>query len=69
MVHLLARANEALLEAQRLRQEGRVLRLEAAIRASELGQTITRAHTSVNHATGADGATAPSNDPHQVVVS
>jgi hypothetical protein len=43
MPHLLARANEAVLETQRLRHEGRALRMEAAIRASELGETILRA--------------------------
>ena len=43
MSDLLARANEAVLEAQWLRDEGRALRMEAAIRASELGETILRA--------------------------
>jgi hypothetical protein len=43
MPHLLARANEVLLEAQWLRREGRALRLEAAMLASELGETILRA--------------------------
>jgi hypothetical protein len=43
MPYLLARANEAVLKAQWLRHEGRALRMEAAIRASELGETIVRA--------------------------
>ena len=43
MPHLLAKANEALLEAQWLRREGRALRLEAAMLANELGETILRA--------------------------
>jgi hypothetical protein len=43
MPHLLARANEAVLEAQWLREQGRALRMEAAIRASALGETIVRA--------------------------
>jgi antirestriction protein ArdC len=43
MPHLLARANEAMLEAQWLRHKGRALRMEAAIRAGELGDTIVRA--------------------------
>jgi hypothetical protein len=43
MPHLLARANEAVLEAQWLRQQGRALRMEAVILASELGETILRA--------------------------
>jgi hypothetical protein len=40
MPHLLARANETVLETQRLRREGRALRMEAAILASTLGQTV-----------------------------
>jgi hypothetical protein len=47
MPHLLARANEALLEAQCLRREGRALRIEAATRASALGKTILRSAVTV----------------------
>ena len=40
MPELIAKANEAILEAQCLRREGRSLRFEASVLASQLGQTI-----------------------------
>ena len=40
MPELMAKANEAILEAQILRREGRSLRLEASALASRLGQTV-----------------------------
>jgi hypothetical protein len=40
MPELIAKANQAILEAQCLRREGRSLRFEAAVLASQLGQTI-----------------------------
>ena len=42
MQELIAKANLAIMEAQYLRREGRSLRFEASILASELGQTILR---------------------------
>jgi hypothetical protein len=44
MPELIAKANQAILEAQLLRKEGRSLRLEAAVRASQLGETILQSH-------------------------
>jgi hypothetical protein len=41
---LIAKANQAILEAHCLRREGRSLRFEAAVRASELGETILEGH-------------------------
>ena len=40
MAELIAKANQAILEAQCLRREGRSLRFEASVLASQLGQTI-----------------------------
>ena len=40
MPELIAKANQAILEAQFLRREGRSLRFEASVLASQLGQTI-----------------------------
>ena len=40
MPELIAKANQAILEAQCLRREGRSLRFEASVLASRLGQTI-----------------------------
>jgi hypothetical protein len=40
MPELIAKANQAILEAQCLRREGRSLRIEASVLASQLGQTI-----------------------------
>ena len=37
---LIAKANQAILEAHCLRRQGRSLRLEASVRASELGETV-----------------------------
>lgn len=37
---LIAKANQAILEAHWLRRQGRSLRLEASVRASELGETV-----------------------------
>jgi hypothetical protein len=42
MPELIAKANQAILQAQWLRREGRSLRLEAAVLASELGAAIIR---------------------------
>ena len=44
MPELIAKANEAILEAQCLRREGRSLRFEASVLASQLGQTILLVH-------------------------
>jgi hypothetical protein len=44
MPELIAKANQAILEAQRLRREQRSLRLEANVLASRLGETIVRSH-------------------------
>ncbi len=40
MPELIAKANQAILEAQCLRRERRSLRFEASVLASQLGQTI-----------------------------
>jgi hypothetical protein len=37
---LIAKANQAILEAHWLRRQGRSLRFEASVRASELGETM-----------------------------
>jgi hypothetical protein len=37
---LIAKANQVILEAHCLRRQGRSLRFEASVRASELGETI-----------------------------
>jgi hypothetical protein len=42
MPELIAKANQAILESQHLRREGRSLRFEASVRASQLGQTILK---------------------------
>jgi hypothetical protein len=42
MPELIAKANQAILEAQYLRREGRSLRFEASILASRLGRTIVQ---------------------------
>lgn len=44
MPELIAKANQAILEAQYLRREGRSLRFEASLLASQLGQTIQQSH-------------------------
>ena len=44
MRELIAKANQAILEAQFLRKEGRSLRYEASVLASQLGQTIVQSH-------------------------
>jgi len=41
---LIAKANQAILEAQYLRREGRSLRHEASVLASQLGLAILRSH-------------------------
>jgi hypothetical protein len=41
---LIAKANLVILEAHCLRKQGRSLRFEAAVRASELGQTLLEVH-------------------------
>jgi len=41
---LIAKANQAILEAHCLRRQGRSLRLEASVRASELGETVLEVH-------------------------
>jgi hypothetical protein len=58
MPHLLARANEAVLVAQWLRQERRALRLEAAIRAGKTREAIVRATGTV-----ADGQSRETVEP------
>jgi hypothetical protein len=40
MPELIAKANQAILEAQWLRREGRSLRFEASVLARQLGQTV-----------------------------
>jgi hypothetical protein len=45
MQELIAKANQAILESQMLRREGRSLRFEATVRASELGQTILQSQS------------------------
>jgi hypothetical protein len=42
MSELIAKANQAILEAQYLRREGRSLRLEASVLASQLGQKVAK---------------------------
>jgi hypothetical protein len=42
MQELISKANQAIMEAQWLRQEGRALRLEASALASQLGETIVQ---------------------------
>lgn len=42
MPELIAQANQAILEAQYLRREGRLLRYEASLLASRLGQTVVQ---------------------------
>jgi hypothetical protein len=41
---LIAKANQVILEAHCLRRQGRSLRFEASVRASELGETILGVH-------------------------
>lgn len=43
---LIAKASQAILEAHRLRRQRRLLRLEASVRASELGETMLGVHGS-----------------------
>ena len=62
MSYLLARANELLLEAQYLRQQGRALRKEAAIRASELSATVVRTATA-GRGSDAGGPAEPAQNP------
>jgi hypothetical protein len=52
MQELIAKANQAILEAQYLRREGRSLRFEASVLASELGQTIRRSQRVEREAVG-----------------
>ncbi len=52
MPELLAKANRAILECQRLRREGLSLRLRAAVLASQLGQTIVQAQQVASEADG-----------------
>jgi hypothetical protein len=42
MQELISKANQVILEAQWLRQEGRALRFEASVLASRLGETIVQ---------------------------
>jgi hypothetical protein len=44
MPELIAKANQAILEAQYLRREGRSLRYEASVLATRLGETILQSH-------------------------
>ena len=44
MPELIAKANQAILEAQYLRREGRSLRHEAFVLAGQLGLTILQSH-------------------------
>jgi hypothetical protein len=44
MPELIAKANEVILEAQCLRREGRSLRFEASVLASQLGETVRQSH-------------------------
>ena len=44
MQELIAKANQVILEAQLLRREQRLLRYQASVLASQLGQTIVQAH-------------------------
>ena len=48
MPELITRANQAILEAQWLRNKGRSLRFEASVLASELGETILRSRAPAN---------------------
>jgi cellobiose-specific phosphotransferase system component IIA len=52
---LFAKANQAILEAHWLRREGRLLRFEASVRASELGETILGVHAESNRSREAEG--------------
>lgn len=52
MPELIAKANQAILEAQWLRREGRSLRIEASVLASQLGQTIVQSQQVENEAAG-----------------
>jgi hypothetical protein len=60
MPELIAKANQAILEAQSLRREGRSLRFEASMRARRLGQTIQQSrrveHESADLKTSLDRA-------------
>lgn len=42
MEELIAKANQAILEARWLQQQGRSLRLEAALLANRLGETVAQ---------------------------
>ena len=48
MPELIAKANQAILEARWLRRQGRALRSEAAVLVSELGARIVRSHATEN---------------------
>ena len=52
MPELIAKANQAILEAQCLRREGRSLRFEASVLASRLGQTVQLSQRVEQESTG-----------------
>jgi hypothetical protein len=52
---LIAKANQAILEAQCLRREGRWLRFEATVLASRLDETIRHAPAALQSGLGAAG--------------
>jgi hypothetical protein len=62
-MELIAKANQAILEAQWLQREGRSLRIEATILAGKLDETIRRAPAAFLSGTGeADAQTGLSCD-------
>lgn len=57
MQELIAKANQAILEAQCLRREGRSLGFEASVLASLLGQTVRQSHRVEDEFAGLKSAT------------
>jgi hypothetical protein len=52
MAELIAKANQAILQSQCLRKEGRALRVEASVLASQLGQTVVRSQNTERESAG-----------------
>jgi hypothetical protein len=52
MEELISKANQVILEAHWLRQEGRALRFEASVLASQIGEKIQQSHRAETRLTG-----------------
>jgi len=59
MPELIAKANQVIMETRWLRREGRSLRFEAAVLASELGATIIRSQMAQNELAKTSGMEIP----------